>query len=123
MKPMVPEIKQKLVEALLSGNYEQTTKNLRDEIGYCCLGVLCDILKERLSLDVSLAENGLTSFGGETKVLPEEVMEAANIQTVDGTFWIEDAELEEGGCFTSLAEENDKGKTFEEIAKLIQTHF
>lgn len=32
------------IKALRSGEYQQTTKRLQDEIGYCCLGVACKVL-------------------------------------------------------------------------------
>lgn len=38
-----PEVKAKWINALRSDQYAQTTHCLRDEIGYCCLGVLTDI--------------------------------------------------------------------------------
>lgn len=45
---MKPEIKEKWLEALRSGNYKQGTGKLRqvEKNGdtYCCLGVLCDVL-------------------------------------------------------------------------------
>jgi hypothetical protein len=40
---MDPEMKRLWVEALRSGAYDQTRKALRDERGYCCLGVLATI--------------------------------------------------------------------------------
>ena len=40
---MKPEIKQKWINALRSGEYEQGRKSLRDRNKYCCLGVLCDL--------------------------------------------------------------------------------
>lgn len=40
---MNAELKAKWVEALRSGRYSQTRGALRDEDGYCCLGVLCDV--------------------------------------------------------------------------------
>lgn len=40
---MNPEVKAKWIAALRSGNYKQTQYHLRDDYGYCCLGVLCDI--------------------------------------------------------------------------------
>lgn len=41
---MNPEYKQKWIEALRSGEFEQTTKELRNSKGYCCLGVLTEIV-------------------------------------------------------------------------------
>lgn len=38
------ELEQKVIEALHSGKYQQTIGTLRDEKGYCCLGVVCDIM-------------------------------------------------------------------------------
>lgn len=44
---MNPEIKQKWVDALRSGNYHQGEGSLKDNDKFCCLGVLCDLyLKE-----------------------------------------------------------------------------
>jgi len=36
-------VMEKWVRALRSGEYKQTTGKLRDEFGFCCLGVLCDL--------------------------------------------------------------------------------
>jgi hypothetical protein len=41
---MNAEIKQKWVAALRSGNYKQTKVCLHNKEGYCCLGVLCDVI-------------------------------------------------------------------------------
>lgn len=38
---MTPELKQKWIDALESGNYQQCRGRLHDGKGYCCLGVLC----------------------------------------------------------------------------------
>jgi hypothetical protein len=40
---MDAQLKAKWVEALRSGDYQQTTGTLRDGDSFCCLGVLCDI--------------------------------------------------------------------------------
>lgn len=36
----------KLVAALRSGKYKQTTYSLRDPDGFCCLGVACDMYRK-----------------------------------------------------------------------------
>jgi hypothetical protein len=41
---MDPELKAKWLEALRSGHYAQTREYLRQDGGYCCLGVLCDVV-------------------------------------------------------------------------------
>ena len=38
-----PEIKEKWVAALRSGEYKQTRGYLSNSNGFCCLGVLCDL--------------------------------------------------------------------------------
>jgi hypothetical protein len=40
---MDAEIKAKWLGALRSGKYRQTRNAVRDEQGFCCLGVLCDV--------------------------------------------------------------------------------
>lgn len=39
-----PTLKAKWLEALRSGKYAQTQKALNDGQGFCCLGVLCDLM-------------------------------------------------------------------------------
>lgn len=41
---MKPELKENWIKALRSGKYIQTSNYLRVNDGYCCLGVLCDVL-------------------------------------------------------------------------------
>lgn len=43
--PMNPELKQKWVDALRSGEYKQSPGQLYNSANdtYCCLGVLCDV--------------------------------------------------------------------------------
>lgn len=40
---MNKELKTKWLEALRSGEYKQSREILKDENGFCCLGVLCDL--------------------------------------------------------------------------------
>jgi hypothetical protein len=42
---MHKEIALRWAETLRSGNYQQTQDYLRDHMGHCCLGVLCDIYR------------------------------------------------------------------------------
>lgn len=46
---MKVKYKKRWLEALRSGEYGQTTGSLTDDEGaFCCLGVLCDILKDEI---------------------------------------------------------------------------
>ena len=40
---MNQRIKKMWLAALRSGEYQQTTGQLKDDLGFCCLGVLCDL--------------------------------------------------------------------------------
>jgi hypothetical protein len=40
---MKADLKAKWIDALRGGEYVQTKQYLRDHVGFCCLGVLCDI--------------------------------------------------------------------------------
>jgi len=58
----------KWLRALRSGKYSQTTGTLQDSIGYCCLGVACEILipKKKLmykeEFDEELGEDVVTKY-------------------------------------------------------------
>lgn len=91
---MKPEIANEWTEALRSGEYKQAKYTLRNEEGFCCLGVLCDIA----------AKHGVGAWGtpskeeyhdddddineyvflGAYEVLPKEVMEWAGLKTEGG---------------------------------------
>ena len=84
---MNEDIKNRWVEALRSGDYQQTKRHLKDSSGYCCLGVLCEIAKED-NVQVALKgeyvgidevfENGFIF----SEALPREVMKWADFSTV-----------------------------------------
>lgn len=58
------DLYRKWLDALRSGKYTQTKQVLRDEDGFCCLGVACDIY------DSSLWEGG-TYMGNDIDLHPE----------------------------------------------------
>lgn len=39
-------IKSRWIAALRSGDYQQTQNTIRHDDGYCCLGVLCDVVDQ-----------------------------------------------------------------------------
>lgn len=100
---------------LEDNSYKQTTGCLRNEGGYCCLGVLLDIIsKESLSKDTWSSEvkfnedvlGGAYLFGNDSTSLPSEISDDLGIYR----------ELEE-----TLQDMNDREKkTFPEIAKYIK---
>ena len=95
------------VEALRSGKYEQGRHRLRDnENGFCCLGVACDVFGPD-------DWDGL-KFLGEVSYLPPAVMEFFGISD-RRAFYRHDL------MKTTLADQNDKGKSFAEIADIIES--
>lgn len=62
---MTPEIKQRWVAALRSGEYEQGRNFLFRNGRHCCLGVLCDLYTK---------ETGIAWNPTSTQVLPVEVV-------------------------------------------------
>ena len=123
---MKPEIKKVWVDTLKSGKIKQTKSKLckleNDEYSFCCLGVLCEIYNAdmRLKKKKQLETNKLPSNKGYyfsynrcTEGLPEEVQKWSGITTELGG-------LPYPHVQSNLAGMNDSGKTFKEIAKIIE---
>jgi hypothetical protein len=119
---MKQEIAEIWVRALRSGNYNQGTLKLAQDkgqgINYCCLGVLCDLamqngeqIKVRQEVD-----SGVFLFNGASAFLPETVKTWAGLKT-------EEAALREFDGGTKLSILNDQGKTFLEIADIIENNW
>lgn len=110
----------KWVEELRSGKYQQATQALCRGGAYCCLGVACQMmgLQSRPGAIHILDENAedvLTDvliFGGETTSAPDEVVEHLSLRTSVG------GDAEDNVC---LAEMNDEGATFAQIADAIES--
>lgn len=120
------------VEALRSGHYQQGTGNLHsvkdNEHFYCCLGVLCELAdmdgvslrKSDYPLDsVSVGHTVILTYNGYDDFPPREVTDWAGLEsqnpgttettTVDGT-----------PMKVTLSWLNDNGRTFSEIADIIE---
>lgn len=132
----------KLVAALRSGEYEQVSGCLRSQDNYCCLGVACDISglgtwEQRDSMPPSPSpdwnyvirdENG-KRVDSNMSVLPTSVAQWLGIQE-SGDFNLpinqdydwrdEDDDRFAPGNSTGLAELNDEGFTFAQIADLLE---
>lgn len=117
---MNPEIKQKWVHALRSGEYRQGTQYLKrdweSETRFCCLGVLCELAKAEGVIEERVPPHGIHEFGPEVNGLPVEVREWAGIESRLGYF-------ELGSQGTSLSDLNDQGVLFDIIAGIIEEKF
>lgn len=113
---MNQEIKKQWVEALRSGNYKQDKGHLRTKFGFCCLGVLCDILKDKLKTEWSV--DGTFCFKGCSTILPTSVMELTQLHSENPKV--------EGETLADFNDGNENRmvspKTFPEIADLIEKH-
>lgn len=95
----------------LRSNPPQSRKVLFDGHGYCCLGRLCVVqgLEPRV-----FDYNGVKRFefdGCET-LLPDTIANAADIASSEGRY-----------ADRSLVDDNDTGKSFAEIADIIEKHW
>lgn len=87
--------------------------------GHCCLGVLCELAIEAgVEVEKSMIYgNGYEElYDGKAGALPASVMDWAGMRTGDGDFKTKDM------CNESLAALNDAGKTFAEIADIIEEY-
>ena len=109
---MNQDIKQRWVDALRSGEYEQGRGCLHNSNGnsFCCLGVLTDLyIKEH---DKEWHKPGRCTeltFEGNGGTLPPSVMTWAGLSHRDPCV--------RGG---DLATQNDNGMSFDELAQLIE---
>lgn len=102
------------VAALRSGEYSQGTGHLYDGINHCCLGVGCRIFGLAARHKVKKNGDGVWTFNGQDKELPLEVMEWLGLSSLGGNYLI-------NGVFSALDIDNDDGKTFAELADIIES--
>lgn len=110
---MKAEIKKLWVEALRSGEYKQTTGQLRDNNSFCCLGVLCN-LHALAHPDIATKQKYRCKYMGNSYILPNAAKVWAGLKLLYGD------EVTIGDHTTDLADHNDNGRTFEQIAKAIE---
>lgn len=132
------EIKTKWVAALRGGEYKQARFALNTDGGMCCLGVLCDLYRKehpdgpdwnfRLPLETdsaipSVRREEVGFFDEEMNVLPPSVEIWAEVSSNNPTLHeLATADRTSDDFPTSLANLNDDGLTFPQIADVIE-HF
>ena len=139
MNKMNTEIKQKWVSALRSGKYEQGSDKLYSGRGYCCLGVLCDLYSKENNLkwefrgdDVIKTEDEIVPsqllnhdyfyFDDESEFLPESVKEWAELSVKNPQVRV-DCVDDEVSYFYEIANLNDSGYSFTQLAEIIEDQF
>lgn len=99
------------VAALRSEKYEQTKDILEDNFGFCCLGVACKIADQH-GVFVRKHDDG-TLIGGDLSDQPD-VQKWLGLKSSYGGL------PEKTG--SGLTELNDSGKTFKELADIIEQY-
>lgn len=119
------------IDALESGKYQQTTQVLRrndengEAVGYCCLGVLCELAVEAGVIQPSILNPNATNIsmygeGENTGNLPKEVRKWVGLATPNGRF----NETGEEYSSTTLIGLNDThGYNFQQIAGVLRDKF
>jgi len=132
---MNKEIAKKWIEALRSGKYKQGKQILRSiDDKYCCLGVLCDVYitttrktEWKLGLVEQISSPDKYYIHDQGNYLPREVVTWANLNSIEGSYKELNPDLETGEMIvkicTNLTNDNDTGKTFQEIADIIQENY
>ena len=108
---MKKELKERWVSALRSGVYKQTKHYLCDDQGWCCLGVLCNLVdpngwQEEDKDEDSYARSYWFADGNTEKEFPDHD-------------WLNDIGLDLS-IARSLASSNDEGTSFSDLADLIE---
>lgn len=116
---MKPKIKQLWIDALRSGKYKQGSGQLRDGDEYCCLGVLCEVYRNRTKH--GKWEDGRFVVGkfDELYVLPPPVYKWAGL---DGNDEPQNPMVCHRHEHAFIAKYNDDRYAFPKIADLIEKH-
>ena len=106
-----------VLAALESGEYEQCKGALHNGHEYCCLGVMSKVLLG--DPEIFIQDDGKAAFGWEQtgEFAPASVEHRLGLRSVIGD--LSGAEL---NGKKSLADANDAGATFAEIAAFIREH-
>jgi hypothetical protein len=117
---MNPTVKSKWLEALRSGEYSQTKHVLKDDDGFCCLGVLCEVYDKEHGQNNWIAEERVDAprykhLDGSYALLPDVVMQWADLNSISPKVSFDTLYND-----TALANLNDRGYKFEQIADIIE---
>jgi hypothetical protein len=120
---MKRDIATKWTAALRSGEYQQGKEVLRANDSFCCLGVLCELHRQENGGEWVPTQTGSSRVAGsqdysapngdwDHSLLPEAVADWAGLRSVGPE--VGDREL---------AERNDSGWTFSQLAGLIENNW
>lgn len=111
------QLTKKWIEALRSGEFNQTKWSLINKHRYCCLGVLCEISKEQFNLttkNLGAFSEFVLRGRGYAGTLPPKMSEYIKLHRMPSPR--KDVRDYEG----VLIDMNDQGSSFPEIADYIE---
>ena len=120
---MDPEIKKEWLEDLRSGKIPQGKGCLGKDTGErCCLGVLCDIAVEHKVIKPATVDDyrGDLIYDECRSLLPQSVRDFGWPGGILDSVQIDEITDRGTGYILSLADMNDKGFTFSQIADVIE---
>lgn len=112
---MKKEIAEKWIAELRSGKWKQGRSALNHGDKHCCLGVLCELAATENICKRDVDSDDDTTFDSEFGVLPDSVMTWAGVKHKLGL-------INPAVICQNLARYNDNGKTFLEIADIIEAN-
>ena len=105
------------VKALRSGKYKQTKGTLAridghtgEILGLCCMGVLCELAVKAKVIPAPSVGLADLSYDSQNAVLPASVQEWAGLKDETGSI----------RNLGNLTYQNDSGKSFKQIARIIE---
>lgn len=111
------------IPALLSGAFLQTSDQLRFGDEYCCLGVACELLYDKVESPIELTRAPVGSgdyslrsyeYNHQSQVLPHEVSDLLGISPSGYIVWTETNNI------TALTLMNDGSYEFSDIAHVLE---
>lgn len=123
------ENQEKWLSALESEKFKQGYKALRINDNYCCLGVACEILGAKISKKDETSHETLYFYESSGVVLPQTIADQLGLLDLSATISPENRHkfysyIKSHGYFGelngSLTAYNDRGATFQQIAKAIR---
>lgn len=105
------------LRALRSGEYKQTEGHLKNDSGYCCLGVACELYNKthKNKLSTFRHVNGYFIFNEMAYELPDKVCKWLGLTSSAGFY-------RQASKTVGLSHLNDMGEPFSEIADIIESN-
>jgi hypothetical protein len=115
---MINENMKKVLVALRSGEYPQSSETLQSDLGYCCLGVMCEVYEKETGDKLTRHKNSYLAGTDLEGHVFSKVQNWVGLRSFSGKFI-----GEAGGVNNSLIDMNDTlNKSFLEIADFIETN-